>query len=405
MRIVVDASCWGNNRGFGRFTRELVGEMTRRDARNDYVLLSDDALPLDGLGPRVEAAPVRTGRRVIDAATADGRRGLRDVLAFRRAAAAARPDVLFFPAVYSWFPPPRGVPTAVTFHDAIAEHFPELVFPHQRQRLAWTLKTWAAKRSADRVLTVSESAKAEIERYLHIPGRRIDVICEGAAPAFAPVEAPGRRAAARAAAGLEPGTRFLVYVGGFAPHKNLVRLFEAFDRVLAEPDLSDLVLVMSGDPKGGGFHSIHEQLQAQMAASPRLAGRVRFPGYLSDADLAALYSQTLALVLPSLSEGFGLPALEAMSCGAPVLGAAGGAVMEVAGAAGLGFDPYDPDSIAAAIGRIARDRALSDALRARALPETRRNTWAKAADLAVAALESCARSRGRGAPGRGAQAA
>lgn len=400
MRIAVDASCWGNNRGFGRFTRELVGAMIRRDQRNTYVLLSDDDLALDAPGPSARLMRVETIRRVVDSATADNRRSIRDVLAFRRTAAAARPDVLFYPAVYSWFPPPRGLPNVVTFHDAIAEHFPELVFPNWRQRLPWTLKTWLANRAADRILTVSQSAKAEIVEYINIHGDRIDVICEGAAPVFAPVADAARRVAARQTAGLAPEVRFLTYVGGFAPHKNLVRLFEAFDRVLAEPDLSDLVLVMSGDPKGGGFHSIYDELRGLMDASPRLTAQVRFPGYVSDADLAGLYSETLALVLPSLSEGFGLPALEAMSCGAPVLGANGGAVLEVAGSAGIGFDPYDPQDIAGAIARIARDGALAANLRANAIPETGRNTWDQAADLTVAALERCARdSRKRGLAG------
>ena len=386
MRIAVDASCWGNNRGFGRFTRELLGAMTRSDQDNDYILLSDAEIPAGTLGPRASVLRVATARRVVDAATADSRRGIGDVLAFRRAAAAARADILFYPAVYSWFPPPRGLANVVTFHDAIAEHFPGLVFPNWKPRLAWTLKCRLAQRSADRIVTVSQSAKAEMEQYLGIAGHRIDVICEGASPVFAPVSDPARRAAARKAAGLGPSERFLIYVGGFAPHKNLVRLFEAFDSVLARPGTSDLVLVMSGDPKGGGFHSIHDQLRRMRDASSRLARQVRFPGYLADADLAALYSETLGLVLPSLSEGFGLPALEAMSCGAPVLGAAGGAVMEVAGSAGLGFDPYAADSIAEAILRLATDGALAASLRARAVPETGRNTWAQAADMTRAVL-------------------
>lgn len=388
MRIVIDASCWLNNRGFGRFTRELVSAMLRRDTVNDYILLTDDDLTLGDLSASAELLQVETARRVIDSATADARRGIRDVLAFRRAAAAARPDVLFYPAVYSWFPPPRGVPNLVTFHDAIAEHFPELVFPNWRQRLPWTVKTWLAQNAADRILTVSQSAKREIIEYLNINSDRIDVICEGSAPVFAPVSDKGHRSRTRQTVGLEPEARFLTYVGGFAPHKNLVRLFEAFDRVLLEPEFSDLVLVMVGDPKGGGFHSIYDELRGLMAASPRLAKQVRFPGYVSDADLAALYSETLAMVLPSLSEGFGLPALEAMSCGAPVLGARDGAVMEVAGSAGLGFDPYDVEDMASAMKRVARDDAFAATLRGNAIPETSRNTWDQAAELTIAALEN-----------------
>ena len=398
MRIAVDASCWNNNRGFGRFTRELVGAMSREDTGHELILLADGPIAEAGLGPGTEVLPVTTARQVIASATADSRRGVGDVLTFRRAAARTGADILFYPAVYSWFPPPRGMPNAVTFHDAIAEHFPELIFPGHSARLAWTAKTWLAKTLADRILTVSQAAKAEIEHYLRIHGQAIDVICEGAAPVFAPVTDPETLRAARDRAGLGPGTRFLVYVGGFAPHKNLTRLFEAFDTVLARPGTADVRLVMSGDPAGGGFHSIFEELQTQMRASPRLAARVLFPGYLSDADLAALYSQTVALVLPSLSEGFGLPALEAMSCGAPVLGAAGGAVMEVAGAAGYGFDPLDPTSIAGAISVICDEPQLRGRLAARAIPETARNTWTQAAALTITALESVAARRG-GGPG------
>lgn len=395
MRIGIDGTTWNNNRGFGRFTRELLGALFADPGPHDYVFLTDSP-PADArFGPHVEMLRIATGRRVTEAATADSRRSLADMLAFRRAAGRARLDVLFFPAVYSWFPPPRGPATVVTFHDAIAEHFPELVFPHWRQRLAWNAKTWAAKRSATRVLTVSQTAKAEIVTYLHIAATRIDVICEGAAAAYRPVTDAAERARARAANGLPATGRLLMYVGGFAPHKNLDRLLDAFDRVLAVPGAEDLILVMTGDPQGGGFHSIHAALQGLLAASPRLAARVHFPGYVSDSDLAALHSQALALILPSLSEGFGLPPLEAMSCGTPVLGAAGGAVMEVAGGAGLGFDPLSVADIAAAITRLACDQGFRDGLAARAIAETARNTWPLAAALTRAALERAAAERGR----------
>ncbi len=393
MRIGIDGTTWHNNRGFGRFTRELLGAMFAADKVNDYILFTDDPDPGGALGPRVERVQVPTRRRVIEAATARDNRGIGDMLAFRAATAKAKLDVLYYPAVYSWFPPPRGPATVVTFHDAIAEHFPDLVFPYRRQRLAWTAKCWLAKKTAQRVMTVSQTARAEIVQYLRIPADRIDVICEGAAPAYRPVADPGERARARAANGLPERARLLMYVGGFAPHKNLERLFDAFDAALAHDDMDDVVLVMTGDPKGGGFHSTQERLLARLSASPRLERHVRFPGYVSDRDLAALHSEALALVLPSLSEGFGLPALEAMSCGAAVLGARGGAVMEVAGRAGLGFDPLSVPEMTEAILRIARDGAFRDGLRAHALAETARNTWPEAARLTIAALTRAGRER------------
>lgn len=386
MRIGIDGSCWGNNRGFGRFTRELLGAMFAADDKNHYVVLSDDQMPGFSAGANVEISQIGVQRKVTESATASDRRSLGDMLAFRRAAKSARLDVLFYPAVYSWFPPPRGLPTVVTFHDAIAEHFPELVFPHHRQRLAWNAKTWLARKSANRVLTVSQAAKAEIVRYLSIPASDIDVICEGAGTIFQPVNDVGIKLETRTRLGLPAVGRLLVYVGGFAPHKNLERLLEAFAQAIMVKGAEDLHLVMTGDPEGGGFHSIYEKLQARIAATPVLHDRVIFTGYVSDADLAAIYSDALALVLPSLSEGFGLPALEAMSCGTPVLGATDGAVMEVAGAAGISFDPLDVDDIARAIALIACDPETESALRARAIAETARNTWPTAAELTIASL-------------------
>jgi len=356
------------------------------DQNNSYVLLSDDELPGLSTGANVEVARIGVQRKVTESATASDRRTVGDMLAFRRAARAARLDVLFYPAVYSWFPPPRGLATVVTFHDAIAEHFPELVFPHRRQRLAWNAKTWMARKTAKRILTVSQAAKAEIVQYLSIPPQKIDVICEGAGAIFTPENDATVRLEVRTRLGLKSDGRLLVYVGGFAPHKNLERLLEAFAQAITVKGADDLHLVLTGDPKGGGFHSIYDKLQARIAATPVLTDRVSFTGYVSDPDLAALYSDALALVLPSLSEGFGLPALEAMSCGTPVLAANNGAVMEVAGAAGIGFDALDVGDIARAITTIASDTQIEAALRAHAIPETARNTWPQAAELTIASL-------------------
>lgn len=391
MRIGIDGSCWNNNRGFGRFTRELLVELCAIEAGHSYHVLADGPIPPETLGPLATVHPVATSKPVVEAAKADSRRGVVDLLRFRRVASGLDLDLLFYPAVYSWFPPPRGLPTAVTFHDAIAEHFPELVFPSRKHRWMWNAKTWAARRLASRIITVSHAAKAEIVEFMGIPEDRIDVICEGAPAVFAPVTSSDKRAAVRRACDLPLDARLIVYVGGFAPHKNLRRLLEGF--AATEPGTDDLHLVMVGDPEGGGFYSNYEELRAR-ARKPDLASRVHFPGYLEDADLAVLFSDALALALPSLSEGFGLPALEAMQCGTPVLAASGGAVAEVAGAAGLGFDPLDVSDIAATLTRIATEPGLAARLAAACAGEVPRNTWPRAAELTLASLERMMAERG-----------
>ncbi len=390
MRIGVDATCWRNNRGFGRFTRELLAAMFRKNTDHEFVVFSDEA-DAERIFADFDVEVVIPGakRKVVESATANDRRTVRDVVAFYRAAGGQHLDLLFYPAVYSWFPSPNGIPSVVTFHDAIAEHYPELVFPCMRERIFWNFKTYLAKKKCANILTVSQTAKREIVQYLKIPDDKIDVICEGADAVFRPINDPAIRLDTRKRYELDVKKRLLIYVGGFAPHKNLIRFLNAFERVLATPKASDLQLALVGDLEGGGFHSISGQIYHKIEQTPVFADRVKFTGYVSDSDLAVIYSDALALVLPSLSEGFGLPALEALSCGTPVLGARDGAVMEVAGAAGVPFDPLNITEMASSIVKIASDVEVENNLRSKTAQEAARYSWSKAADQTIVALENC----------------
>lgn len=389
MRIGVDASCWWNRRGFGRFTRELLKAMFAASEGHEFVLFVDQPPDPDMSGPGVRAVTVKTSRTVTEAAVAEDRRTIGDMWAFRRAVAAERVDIMFFPAVYSWFPVPWGLPSVVTVHDAIAEHFPDLVFPGLKNRLFWTLKIRLACAQARRIMTVSNAAREEIVTHLGVARDRIDVISEAADDRFAPIADVALRAASRQRASLPPNARLLVYVGGFAPHKNLSRLLSGFAQAQAESGVDDVHLALVGDPGGAGFHSEHAELLAQIAGSPRLQGRVHFTGYVSDDDLVALYSDALAVVMPSFSEGFGLPAVEAMACGTPVLSSNVGAVPEVVGDAGLYFDPSSVEEIASSILKIARDDDLLAGLKVKALSRAKLFSWANAAKLATGFLEAC----------------
>jgi glycosyltransferase involved in cell wall biosynthesis len=277
----------------------------------------------------------------------------------------------------------------VTVHDAITEHFPRLIFPDRKGRFFWSVKVRLACRGASRIITVSQAAKQEAVQYIGLQTERIDVICEGADATFNPVVADEPRITARRKAGIPVGRRLLVYVGGIAPHKNLANLLSGFAKVA--PHLPDLDLVIVGDPEGDGFHSNYREIVAQANADVRLCGRVHFTGFVADDDLAALYSDALAAVQPSLSEGFGLPALEALACGTPVLASKAGAVAEVIGAAGLTFDPLNPDDIGQQIYRVAAEPEMLAALRSSALARAREYSWAKAAELTLTCLERCAR--------------
>lgn len=381
MRIGVDVSCWNNPRGFGRFTRELLTQLFQLESDHTYVALADEDLGSQFCFPDVEVVDVGSKRRVVDAAVADDRRSIGDVVQFWDAARSQHLDAIYYPAVYSWFPPPVRVKSIVTFHDAIAEHFPELVFPTIRHRLLWNTKTWLARQSATHIVTVSQTAKSEIVKFLGVRPGKIDVICEGASDIFRKVEDPMLNQGIRAKYSLPSDRRLLVYVGGFAPHKNLLRLFDAFALALTRPGGDGLALVLVGDPGGAGFHSEYQKMIDRLRLAPALSERVFWTGYAPDEDLAIILSNALGLIMPSLSEGFGLPALEAMRCGTPVLGAQDGAVMEVAGRAGLSFDPFDYRSIAASILELATRPDLEATLRQATADEVVRNSWERGAGL------------------------
>jgi len=393
LTIGVDATTWWNRRGFGRFTRGQLAAMLEEPRGHRFVFFVDREPAEEMLRPNVEIVRVGTTATVTDAAVADGNRSIRDVLAFSRAASSLQFDIFWFPAVYSWFPVRPGIPAIVTFHDAIAEHFTDLVMPNLRGRLLWNLKVWLAKRSARHIATVSESAREEIVRYLRVSPQKISVILEAADARFGPVTDPDQRRAAREQLRLPPDKRLILYVGGLAPHKNLAGLIEGFARAVADERLKDVDLVLAGDPKGDGFHSNVEDLHA-LVKERGLSSRVHFPGFVPDPILPALYSDAQAVAMPAFSEGFGLPAAEAIACGTPVIATKDGAVAEVVRTAGLFFDPHEPDDVARTIREVAGDTSVLERLKAECLPRSAELSWARSGARMLDLLEAHARRPG-----------
>jgi len=392
LTIGVDATTWWNRRGFGRFTRGQLGAMLDDARGHQFVLFVDQEPVEEMLRPNVDVVRVNTSATVTDSAVADGNRSIRDLLAFRRAASGRPLDIFWFPAVYSWYPVSRRIPSVVTFHDAIAEHHTKLVLPTLRGRLFWNIKVWLAKLSARHITTVSKAAREEIVRYLHIRREEISVILEAADARFHPITDENLLHAARKSLGLPLNRRLILYVGGLAPHKNLAGLIEGFARAIGDGQLDDLDLVLAGDPKGDGFHSNVEELHA-LIAQRGITDRVHFPGFVPDGILPALYSGALAVAMPAFSEGFGLPAAEAIACGTPVIATEGGAVAEVVGRAGLFFNPRDPDDIGSTIAKIAGDPALLARLEAECQPRAAELDWSHSASAMIDLLETQARRR------------
>src|SRR3954451_9895720 len=364
MRIGIDGSCLANRRGFGRFARETLSALARTTDGHDYVVFVDrpsEAAARGHVPSGFARVVVDVGEAPSRAASATGRRRVRDMLAMGRAVARAGVDLVFFPASYSFFPVWNVKHVVVTLHDTLAMAHPELVFPTWQGRVSWAIKEHAAVRWADRIMTVSEAARRDLLAWFRLPAGRVGVMTEGPDAVFSPRPRGPESDAALARHGIEPDVPFLLYVGGLSPHKNLPRLIEAFARV----DAPGLKLVLVGD-LGDVFHT-HVPLLRETVARLGLGDRVRFPGFVPDDDLVFLYNRAYALAQPSLMEGFGLPPVEAMACGTPVLSSSAGSLPEVVGDAGVFFDPLDVGGMAGVLRDVLGDVGLRQMLAARAL--------------------------------------
>jgi glycosyltransferase involved in cell wall biosynthesis len=376
MRIGIDGSCLANRRGFGRFARQTLKALSETPSAHEFVVLVDrPSSPSVWVPDRFERVEIEVGEAPATAASATGRRRVRDMLAMGRGAARAGLDLIYFPATYSFFPVWNVGRVVVTMHDTLAFDHPGLVFPTWQGRVSWTLKEHAAAKWADRILTVSETSRRDLLRWFRLPGDKVSVVTEGPSEVFGPRPLGDESDAVLRRYSIEPGTRFLLYVGGLSPHKNLLRLIPAFAR--GAPD--DVRLVIVGD-FSDVFHTHVPELRAAVAEQG-VGDRVVFTGFVPDDDLVYLDNRAEALVQPSLMEGFGLPPVEAMACGTPVLSSNAGSLPEVVGEAGLFFDPTDIDGMAATIARLFGDPDLRARLSRLALVRSAQFNWAKAARM------------------------
>ena len=391
MRIGVDAACWANGRGYGRFARELLGAMLAAAPADEFIFFADplsaERLPLDAPNARVVRVAQRESPAV--AAASDGSRGLGDMLRLSRAVARERPDVFFFPSVYSYFPLRPGQRAVVTVHDAIAERFPELTLPTARARLFWSAKVRLALWQARVVLTVSSFAAREIEQVLGVPRHRIRVAEEAPAPAYQPGATDAAVAATAERYGVPPGARWFVYVGGFNPHKNIEALVRAHAALAAGRNGRAPYLLLVGTLTDDVFHGDQGTLRRAIDRAGTSA-LVRWTGFVPDEELRHLHTGAVALVLPSHNEGFGLPAVEAAACGAPVVATTSSPLPELLEGGGLFVDPRDDAALEAAMRALLDDSALRDTLGRQARVRAGALSWARGAGVALDALREAA---------------
>ncbi len=273
---------------------------------------------------------------------------------------------------------PRRCALVVTVHDISFERHPEW-FP---TRLRWFLKASVRRsaRAAQQTIAVSEWCRKDLIETYRLPPERVWVTHEAAGGAFRPnIE---RAALDAIRAKYDTGERFILAVGNVQPRKNLARLLEAFAQARAA-GLHAYKLALVGQPQW--------QADAVHQAARALGDAAVMTGYVPDADLPLLYNAADVFCYPSLYEGFGLPVLEAMACGAPVITSNVTALPEVAGDAAYLVDPRDVRALAEALVKVATDENLRREYRARGLARAKQFAWARLADQTIAAYERAAR--------------
>ena len=377
MRIGIDATSWSNRRGYGRYTRALTTAVLELDKRNEYTLFVDCESNEFPLPSGAQVCKIATQVPATKAASADSRRSVGDLWTVASAMRRARVDLIYFPTDYTYVPFFIGAPRLVTIHDAIAELFPAMVFPSLRSKIFYRAKVKSGVHQARLLITVSEFARRQLTEKLKIPQARLRVVCEAADPIFQPSTAISSTTALERW-GVPPEARCLIYVGGFSPHKNLSMLLDVVRELIAHDGFRDVRLLLVGDYTGDSFYSCYSQLRNQVRTTG-MEEHVLFTGRVEDEELRALLNRSCALVLPSLCEGFGLPAVEAAACGTAVLATTESPIPELLGEGAISIHPADREDWLRAIERVLTDAPLRQRMSEAALAAARRLSWKNSA--------------------------
>jgi glycosyltransferase involved in cell wall biosynthesis len=340
--------------GIGTYIRNLLTHLARIDQDTEYVLLCREAD--SGI-----ARELGENFRTVAAPSANYSVSEQ----FRIPVSLRREHIDLFHAPHYVLPPLTHCRSVVTIHDCIHLLFPQYL-PNRLARLYARTAMWTAARRSDRILTGSEASKNDILRCLKVPAEKVTVIYHAIDDRLSHDPSAEQMALVRERYQLKDP--FVLYVGNIKPHKNVERLIDAFSR-LRRQGFEDLKLLIIGDEI-----SKHPSLRREVHRL-KLHKHVRFLGFVPVATLAALYRMASVFVFPSLYEGFGLPPLEAMACGTPVVTSNVSSLPEVVGDAAFLIDPYDPESIADGMRQVLTNEELRQTLRARGFLQVRRYSW------------------------------
>ena len=366
LRIAIDyTSAVNQNAGVGRFVRSLVGALLELDSANDYLLLhaapNASARAQFPRGRNVSPLPLRLSERWLN-------------ILWHRLQAPLPIDWLtgpvdIFHSPDFVLPPVRKARSILTVHDLAFLLYPQCADEHLRTYLERTVPRSVAR--ADFVVADSENTRNDVVCLLGADPERVAVVPGGVDASFRPVPA-AEHLALRQRLGLDADTPFILFVGVIEPRKNLVRLMDAFAILKSRQNLPHKLVVVGR--KGWLWEGIMEHAERFPAR-----GDTIFTGFVPEEELATLYSAAQMFAFPSHYEGFGLPVLEAMACGTPVVASRASSLPEVVGDAGLQVDPDDSEQLAAALELLALNPNVREDMRRRGLERARCFTWHAAA--------------------------
>lgn len=357
--------------GIARHSLVLLEALLRYAPEHEYVVFSDRPLPAD----------LRSDQRIVNRVFRLPPFTAWEQFGIPLLATGSRLDVFFGPA-YGLPLLLLGTPTVLMIHDLGFQLVPETHL--QKARGYYDIFLRPSLRRARRVITPSQSTARDTSALLRVPRERIDVIYNAISPRFRPVADPTTLASVRSRYDLPE--RFILYLGTIEARKNLVRLIAAYARARAVHGITEPLIL------AGSLGWLYEDV-LNLPAKLGLENDVRRLGFVEDADLPALLSAAHLFVYPSLYEGFGLPPIEAMACGTPVVASSAPSLPEVLGDAALLADPRDVDALADALARGVTDAPLRSRLREAGFAQSARYTSEALANQTLASFERAVKGR------------
>jgi glycosyltransferase involved in cell wall biosynthesis len=374
--------------GSGQYINHLMRQLARLGEKNEYVLIDVKDRrhkPQETNDPYPASCILHPASTPFDSISENLAKLWFEQVSFPRA--CRRQGVELAHAPYFACPLFLTTPTVVTVHDLIP-----MLLPAYRGSILvrlYTLLVAVAAKRADIVLTDSQASKLDIVRLLDIPAEQVRVIYLAADDIYQPVLDRQRLAETRRKYDLPES--YLLYLGGFDQRKNVPTLLRAFAQLAKDPRV---FLVVAGRLPEYGLDLAIQAKRSDFFPDPQpivqelgIGKRVVFTGWVPEEDKPALYSGARALVFPSLYEGFGLPPLEALACGTPVIASNRGSLPEIVGDGGLLLEPDDVEGLAGAMEKLLNDDTLWEDLRQKGLAHAARFSWEKTARETLAVYQ------------------